>query len=327
VRARTSGGAFAPFDLLSSLTEAPLADAGALVATTMGAASYRTADAAGTSTALRTTRFPVMQLAGPLSRRLVVSAGFSTYLDKSYDVVTQDTVMLRGVPEPLTDEIASDGGVADLRLAAASRLAARVAIGAAIHLLSGSTRASASRRFLDSTTYTAVQQVQEIRYDGLGYSGSVLLDPAPGLRLAGFGRIDLHLNTRIEDQLITTTELPRSVGGAVLWQPSPALRAAAGVTWRSWSRTGPGSFNTLGWSVGGELGAGQSPLRVGVRGGQFPFGPGAQAPTEWAVAVGTGRSFAAGRGVVDLGLERLERKGAGLTERVWTVLLGLAVRP
>jgi len=30
---------------------------------------------------------------------------------------------------------------------------------------------------------------------------------------------------------------------------------------------------------------------------------------------------------LDLGIERLQRKGAGLTERVWTFLLGLTVRP
>jgi hypothetical protein len=66
---------------------------------------------------------------------------------------------------------------------------------------------------------------------------------------------------------------------------------------------------------------------LGVRGGQFPFGPGAEAPEELAVTAGAGVVFSGGRGVIDLGLERLERKGGGLTERVWTVLIGISVRP
>ena len=69
------------------------------------------------------------------------------------------------------------------------------------------------------------------------------------------------------------------------------------------------------------------PIRLGARGGQFPFGPGTKAPTEAAASVGTGRAFAQGRALIDLGLERLERRGGGLTERVWTVLVGLTVRP
>ena len=50
-------------------------------------------------------------------------------------------------------------------------------------------------------------------------------------------------------------------------------------------------------------------------------------PTEVAAAAGTGRTFAQGRASMDVGIERLERRGTGLTERVWTVLLGITVRP
>jgi len=64
-----------------------------------------------------------------------------------------------------------------------------------------------------------------------------------------------------------------------------------------------------------------------VRSGQLPFGASAKAPTEFGVAAGLGKQFSGGRGRLDFGLERLERKGAGLTEHVWTFLLGLTVRP
>jgi hypothetical protein len=123
------------------------------------------------------------------------------------------------------------------------------------------------------------------------------------------------------------TELPRMVGGGVLFAPSPSARFAASAAWRSWSRAGPGAFDTWSWSAGGEFGSARMPIRFGARGGQLPVGPGTTAPTEFAASAGTGRALAQGRALIDLGLERLERRGSGLTERVWTVLVGLTVRP
>ncbi|HXL10598.1 MAG TPA: hypothetical protein VN955_04345, partial [Gemmatimonadales bacterium] len=66
---RSTGGAFGPFDALSPLTEASLGDLQGLAATAMGGTSYRDVDAAGATTSLRATRFPVMVLAGPVFGR------------------------------------------------------------------------------------------------------------------------------------------------------------------------------------------------------------------------------------------------------------------
>ena len=99
------------------------------------------------------------------------------------------------------------------------------------------------------------------------------------------------------------------------------------VTRRSWADAGAGAFNTVSWSAGLEVGAGFAPLRVGARGGQLPFGAGTTAPTELGFAFGTGRAFSQGRALLDLGLEHLRRTGGGLSERVWTFLVGFSVRP
>ena len=115
-------------------------------------------------------------------------------------------------------------------------------------------------------------------------------------------------------------------GGGLRFAPSPSVRLAAAVAWRSWSDAGAGAFDTWSWSAGAEVGS-RAPIRFGVRGGQMPFGSGTTAPTEFAVAVGTGRAFSEGRALLDLGLERLERSGSGLKEHVWTVLVGMTIRP
>ena len=59
----------------------------------------------------------------------------------------------------------------------------------------------------------------------------------------------------------------------------------------------------------------------------MPFGAGSEAPTEVGLSAGLGKQFAAGRGRIDFGVERLQRKGLGMNEQVWTFLLGLTVRP
>src|SRR5256886_1253508 len=324
VRSRSTGGAFGPFDPLSALTEAGLADVPQLTATAMQSASYRDAEIAGTITALRGTRFPLLNVAGRVHRRLAIAAGFTTYLDRSWDVTLRDSVLLRGTLERYTDEVTSDGSIADLRLAAASRLTRRIAIGAGLHLLAGSTRETAERRF-DDTTFHTVQQLAEVRYSGMGVSGSLLLGVAPGLSVIGWARADSRLRATVADTTSAETDLPRMAGGGMLFSPSPSVRFGGSVAWRGWARAG--AFDTWSWSAGAEIGGGRMPFRFGVRGGQLPFGPGTIAPTEFAAAAGSGRAFAQGRALLDVGVERLQRRGGGLSERVWTALVGLTVRP
>src|SRR2546421_3219893 len=149
VRSRSSGGAFAPFDPLSPLMEAPLADISQLTATAAGGTSHRDAQLGDTITKLRATRFPLMGVAGRVAPRLVISGGVTTYLDPAWGVTLRDSTVLRGQLGRYRDEITSDGSVGDIRLAAASRLSRRLAIGAGIHILAGPAPLPAERRCAD----------------------------------------------------------------------------------------------------------------------------------------------------------------------------------
>jgi hypothetical protein len=325
-RARATGGAFAAFDAASALADAALADVRALTATAIGATSYRSVTLPAGSANLRDGRFPLFTVAGAVWGHLVLGGGFTTYLDQSYNIVTRDSVLLRGAMVPYTDDFASDGGISDMRIAAAARFGPRLALGLGLHAMTGSARVSATRTFADTTMYATVRDTEVARQTGFGVSASALVDLTPGVSIIGFARHDGRFNSKIDGVANGGTDLPNTVGGAARLTFSPTARVAGSVAWRSWSSVGPDAFNTLNWSAGLELGPPGSVVRIGGRGGQLPFGPGGTPPSEWGVAAGLGRTFGGEHGVADVGIERLVRDGSGLREVVWTLLFGLTIR-
>ncbi len=325
VRARSTGGAFAPFDAFSPLIDASLIDVRRLSGSVTGALSRRTVDIAGTQTPLRGTRFPAFVIAGPIGRRIVVGGGFTTYLDRTFGISTSDTLVVRGDTVPFTDAVTSDGAVSDVRLAVAARITRRLAIGGGFHLLTGSTRVEATRTFTD-TSYRNTTARDQVSYSGKAGSVNALLDLG-SLRLAGWFRADSKLEADIRGKTVADNDLPNSYGAGVLWHPGTQFAIAGTATWRDWTASTSNGHNTLNWSVGAELGTPGAGFRLGARGGQMPFGAGPTAPTEVGLSAGLGKQFAAGRGRIDFGVEHLQRTGTGLSEKVWTLLLGLTVRP
>ncbi|HTI04573.1 MAG TPA: hypothetical protein VL549_04615 [Gemmatimonadales bacterium] len=333
VRARSAGGGFAPFDPFSPLMDAALADIRRTSASVTSGTSWRAVDASGTQSSLRGTRFPAITIGGPLVGKIVIAGGFTTYLDRTFGIVTHDTIDLRGTPQPITDDVTSDGAVTDLRFAAAMRPRRWVALGAGIHLLTGSSRIVATRTFADSANYRTSSSRDEVAYGGKGVSLSALFEVTQDLRVATWWRTDSRLRADLSGRTVADNDLPVSYGGGILWRAGGQAVFAGSVAWHGWSTAatgdstgGPSAHDTFNWSAGAELGPATSPIRFGARGGQLPFGVG-KAPTEVGYSAGIGRSFSQGRGRLDIGLERLQRKGTGLTERVWTLLLGLTVRP
>ena len=333
VRARSTGGAFAPFDAFSPLSDVAIVDVRRMSASVTSGTSWRSLDnGTGTETALRGTRFPALVIAGPLTRRITIGGGFATYLDRSFGVITHDTIDLRGVPQPITDQITSDGAVSDLRLAAAARLTGRIALGLGFHMITGSSRVVATRTFTDTANYRNSTTRDEVAYGGAGGSVSAMLDVRHDLRFVGWFRSDSKLRADVGGRTVAENDLPLSYGAGMLWRAGSRAGIAGSVAWHNWAgaagaaSAGTNAHDTFNWSAGAEVGPAGSVLRVGVRGGQLAFGVG-PTPTEVGYSAGLGRQFSGGRGRLDLGLERLERKGTGLTERVWTFLLGLSVRP
>jgi len=328
VRSRSAGGAFAAFDAFSPLMDASLADVRRLSGSMTGTTSWRAVPNDSSETTLRGTRFPALVIAGPVLRRVTLGGGFATYLDRSYGIRTTDTIDIRGDSEVVHDQITSDGGVTDVRVAAGWRVGRALAVGAGIHLLTGSSRIVARRVFDDTANYRISTSRDEVAYEGMGASFSALLDVGRDLRLAGWYRADSKLRADLGGTTKAENDLPVSYGGAVLWSPGNQAVLAGSASWQSWSVAGPSvnAHDTFNWSVGAEIGSVGSPLRIGARGGQLPFGANG-APTETGYSAGLGRQFAGGRGRIDIGVEHLVRKDSSLTEKVWTMLVGVTVRP
>ena len=155
-----------------------------------------------------------------------------------------------------------------------------------------------------------------------------MFDVTSDVRLAGWFRTDSRLRADVGGHTVADNDLPLMYGAGVQWRAGAQASLAGNVTWRNWGavQSIADAHDTFNWSVGAEIGSPASPFRFGLRGGQLPFGVG-KAPTEVGFSGGLGRQFSGGRGRLDIGLERLQRSGSGLKERVWTFLLGLTVRP
>lgn len=328
VRSRSAGGAFAAFDAFSPMMDASLADVRRLSGGVTGTTSWRAVPNDSSETTLRGTRFPALVIAGPVLRRITLGGGFATYLDRSYGIRTTDTIDIRGEPQVVHDQVTSDGGVTDVRVAAGWRVGRALAVGAGIHLLTGSSRIVVRRVFDDTANYRVSSSRDEVAYEGMGASFSALLDVGRDLRLAGWYRADSKLRADLGGNTTAENDLPVSYGGAVLWSPGNQAVLAGSASWASWSVAGPSvnAHDTFNWSLGAEIGSVGSPLRIGARGGQLPFGANG-APTETGYSAGLGRQFAGGRGRIDIGVEHLVRKDSSLTEKVWTMLVGVTVRP
>jgi hypothetical protein len=339
-RARGTEGGVAAFDPGSALNPATVARFRQISVTGSIGTSVRSYEALGVSAdGLSDTRSPFGQLAGWI-RGTPVSFAFSfyPYADRTYHLITSDSVTIRGDEVGVSDRISSDGAVTDVGGTLAYSLSSRVSLGAALHLITGSTRAEASRSFDNPVYRDAVEQVL-VGFSGIGVSGGFMATLHPRLRIAGSFRTDSDLKTVADSVPFSKVGLPVSVSGGLWLIPSEAIQLTGTVTHQSWSDAhgdlqaigGANAFDTWEVGTGVELGGTPAtkmvPLRLGFRYAELPFSPNDDQAREIGVSFGTAILFAGGRGIFDLSIERISRKGAGAEERAWYFTFALTGRP
>jgi hypothetical protein len=273
----------------------------------------------------------------PLGPHLSYGFGYSEYAERTYDVTTNSTLLLRGVPVAVTDRVGSSGAIVDLRGAVAWAASRRFSIGAAGHVLGGSAKITTNRSFADSL-FRAFSETVDATFKGFGVSGGFLVTPISALRVGGSVRIDTRLDRSVASQTLARVKLPKTVAGGFELRPSAAFRAAGSVAWRSWGDAAPDvaasgtkAFNTLDAGFGVEIGGGRGgpplPVRLGVRHATLPFSPTSEQPHETVFSAGTALSVSNGRAQFIGALERALRDGAGVRERSWEITVGLHIRP
>ena len=335
------GGAFAMFDGESGLNPAALGRVTALGADFTSLQDFRHVENPAGTQSVRETRFPFMSIAGPIRRYpAVVGISFANYTSRDFTLASADTIALRDVLVPVSDTLASRGGLSDLRFAGAYRIHDAWVIGGAFHVITGSARLRFHRAFAD-TTYEAAAQRSELSYAGIGVDLGVIRNFGPGFSVAATVRSDGHVNVDRDSTQVGTVDLPYTFGFGLRWRARPKLEVASQVLMKTWSgansdllaQGGLGSDNTFEVSFGAEYTPNlrrpmRRPLRVGVRYGRLPFllVPGDQA-SEFAISAGTGVRFAQDRAGVDLGLEHVWRAAGAFSERSFLLNLGVTVRP
>jgi hypothetical protein len=261
---------------------------------------------------------------------------FATFTERSFDLLTSDTITVGGADVPVEDRRTAEGGVIDVRAAVGWRASSVLLVGGAYHFLVGSSRVRATRTF-GSGQFQRFEETDALRFSGRSFSGGLLWLPTTKLGFAAAGRWNSTLGLRLEGAAASKVTMPASFAFGASLGVTSQMRWMTTARWRSWSRANDGvsvagtsAFDT--WEVGSGLeistrqGA-KFPLRVGIRYAQLPFSPTTDQPTEWNYSVGTGAPFAANRAVIDVALQRFRRDGAGASERGWYFTVGISVTP
>lgn len=330
------GGGTAMFDRASPLNPAVVVLFRTVTVGAVTGSTFREYDALGAEvTGLKETRFPRGFVGGGIARSpFSFNLGFSAFAERTFDLETSGTIVADGESVDVTDRIVSDGGIVDVRAAIGYLASPTLGLGGAFHLLAGSSRVEATREF-SSSRFRTFEEQDDLSFSGTGFSAGLAWWARSSVHVGLMVRANTDLRTRLGDGSSEDVSMPWSVAAGVSLGPTSGIRLSSTGRWRSWSRVAGGAaapetraFDTFEIGTGLELGSSaRFPLRFGVRYAQLPFSPSDEQPHEWNFSFGTGTPFAANRAALDLAIVRLQRDGAGATERGWYFVVGITVSP
>lgn len=305
------------------------------------------AEFAGGAADGETPRFPVIHAALPLGQNWGVSVGYGGFLNQSWAVESEDTVVgLRPAPVIEQDRFASRGGVGRLRLGVARRLGERASVGIAADLYTGSVQDSVSRLFFRTrdpdtleTTLVPFRSVAVQSYSGVGLAAGARWSPSEALGLEGAisygGQLKADPDRGSDER---TYDLPLGVGMGAYGRIAQRTVVVASGRWTGWDRTSDdlrASTAQNVWSLAGGVehevaGAGDRayPVRIGARYQKLPFAAAeSEFANERAVTGGLGARLGGGAAWFDLAVERGSRSsdGAAFSENFWRVSTSLMV--
>lgn len=342
VRASGTGGAFGLFDSESALNPAAIGLATYVTASFQTVQGWRHSESPAGSASAQDNRFPGIFVSGPVGTTgLAIALSASGFTDRNYELVSRDTLILRGAPVETFDTLTSHGGISDLRLAVAWRQDKSIQWGLGLHLLTGSNRVDSRRSFSD-TAYAAASERLTISYLGYGVSAGVMARLGQRITLGGMVRADNHLRVERDSLSVGTTRLPLTASGGFRIQLSQRLLVAGSGLFRNWSvadadliaQGGVGSTNTTELNGGLEYltdpkRPSRHPIRLGVYHARLPFPlQKGQDADETGISLGSSFRFVADRAGIDFALQHIWRKGGPqFTEQATLLNFGVSIRP
>lgn len=337
-RALGTAGATGEFDLLSALNPAAITEITTGLVTLQGQPELRTVRIGDVSERSRVQRVPMVG-AGLRAGRVGLMITASTLLDRSFTTQSQGNAVVDGRNVPTIDDYQSRGAMTELRVGAGWTWKS-LRLGAAAVAVSGDNTVVRARTFPDSLAFGAVLDTASLGFQGIGGALGVNWRPTRGLLVGASWRVGGPLESVRGDSVVSRASVPGRLGAGVLFDGIRGTILAAKVERVSWSAmNGLGTDasrarDVLNWSAGGEFFAGSIrayPVlwRAGFASRELPFLVGTVPVTERGLHTGVGVPIVGERGVVDIALQRLQRRMANdaAREDAWSITVGLTVRP
>lgn len=345
-RAQGTGGAFGDMDPRSPINPAAVAGRSGTQVFMQYDPELRTLTGPNGSSSTTTARFPNVGLLLPAGSHLTFGASASTLLDRSW--ATQSTRVETFGPDPSdttssTRTLRSDGGITDLRLAAAYALNARVRFGIAFHGYTGSDRVTASNIFPDTLRYRTVTQVSDLAFTGTAVAAGLDVEMPGNFEVAVSGQKGGTARMYAGDTVLATAHAPDRYSGSIAFTGLPGTVIAVRGGRELWSRmaglstTGAPAVDANEISAGLEsfgprIGGYPILVRLGARRRTLPFpvvtATGTSDVQETSFGGGLGIPIAFDRVTLDISALRSSRTGvAGISEHAYNLSFGLQVHP
>lgn len=300
------------------------------------------------------TRFPLIAVQYPIGR-IAFSLGYSGLLDQSWAIIAEGEHVLGNDTVATVDLVRSTGGIGQLKLGAGYYINARLSVGAAVGLHTGSVDRAVTRQFPDTADELRSFETRS-RWD---YSGPVAAvgvrwDPIPELRVGASVIWSGTLDAEPQEGSTSSHsyDLPLRIAAGISGRVNPRLLLTFSTTISDYDESArysaPGTTaptvakRTVDFGGGVEWsqlrrGDRSFPLRAGFRRTMLPFhNEDEEAATEWAASGGIGLRLVEDDfgplAVADVGFERGKRSGwegtrtgDGLAENFWRFTVSVSL--